>query len=171
MTHNLFVRAVARHLLLPTWMVALALLARGHDGTGDGFSAALLVVLGVLLQYLAFGYRQIEGPGGALIPLRWLPRLVGIGLLALVSAVLAPMLAGAPPLTHYPRPAQAVPHLGSFALHTGFLVDVGVFLVVLGFGLTIMSRASRYADAVQLAPPADKRPAASAAGRETRSRP
>ena len=48
-------RTVARLLLLPTLVTALAILVKGYTQPGDGFSAGVVAALGVLLQLMVFG--------------------------------------------------------------------------------------------------------------------
>jgi multisubunit Na+/H+ antiporter MnhB subunit len=121
-------RMVARLLLAPSFMVAAAVLVKGYADTGDGFSAATVAALAVLLQYVAFGQRATDH----LLPVRLAPTgaFVGLGLALLVGFV--PVARGEAVLTHFPRPGAAVVHLGTLELLTAVLFDVGVFLLVYG---------------------------------------
>ena len=53
-------RMVARLLLAPVLVVAVAVLIKGYADVGDGFAAGVIAALGVLLQYLAFGRAAVE---------------------------------------------------------------------------------------------------------------
>ncbi len=122
-------RTVARLLLAPAVMVALAMLVKGYADTGDGFSAGVILGAAIGLQYLAGGIEQVRGLRiDALAP--W---FVSAGLLLALTVAFAPVLRGDPVMTHYPRAGKPVIHLGSLELLTALAFDVGVFLLVSGF--------------------------------------
>ena len=136
---SVLTRGVAR-LLLPASLVAAAgVLVKSYDDTGDGFSAGVIAAIGVVVQYLAFGPADVE----RLLPVRWAPRAVAAGLLLALAVVFGPVLAGAPPVTHWPRPGAAVAHVGALKVHTAIMFDGGVFLVVLGFTVAVVRAAAR----------------------------
>ena len=121
-------QAVARILLAPTLMIAVAILVNGYGDVGDGFSAGVVAALGVLAQYVVLGAREAE---------RWLPvRLAPVfalgGLAIALLTAFVPLAFGDPLLTHAPSPGAKVVHLGTLELLTAVLFDVGVFLLVLG---------------------------------------
>lgn len=135
-------QTVARLLLAPTLVVAVAVLVKGYAETGDGFSAGVIAALGVLLQFVAFGHRAAER-----LPLiRFVPTgaFVGLGLALLVT--FAPTLRGDPILTHAPGPDADVIRLGSLELLTAVLFDVGVFLLVFGFAVGVIGMVARAGD-------------------------
>jgi multisubunit Na+/H+ antiporter MnhB subunit len=74
---TILTRTVARLLLLPTLMVAVAVLVKGYSQTGDGFSAGVIAATGVLLQYLAFGRRAVR----RVLPAGLAPVAIVLGLL------------------------------------------------------------------------------------------
>ena len=59
---TILTQTVARLLLLPTVVAALAILIKGYAEPGDGFSAGVVAALGVLLQHLALGREALAGP-------------------------------------------------------------------------------------------------------------
>jgi multisubunit Na+/H+ antiporter MnhB subunit len=127
-------RGIALFLLPPILMTALAFLVKGYSGPGDGFSAGAIAAIGVLLQYVALGYRGAE----RMLPVRLAPVMAVLGLgLALVVAF-APTLLGEPIMTHFPPPGGPVVRLGSLELITAVLFDVGVFLLVMGFSVGVI---------------------------------
>lgn len=127
-------QAIARLLLAPTLMIALAILVKGYSDVGDGFNAGVVAALGVLAQYLAFGARETERR----LPV-WLAPAFAVGGLAIaLLTAFAPILAGDPVLTHAPAPGAHVVHLGTLELLTAVLFDVGVFLLVLGAAVGII---------------------------------
>lgn len=124
-------RFVARLLLAPAWIIALAVMVKGYVGAGDGFSAGVIAALGILIQYLAFG----PGEAGDLLPVRYARQIALAGLLLALSVTFVPVLAGRAVMTHFPRPGEDVVHLGSLELLTAVAFDVGVFLLVFGFAV------------------------------------
>lgn len=128
---GILTRTVAKLLLLPTFVIAAAILVKGYSQPGDGFSAGVVASLGVILQYLAFGRRKTEE-----LPL---VGLAGKGtftalLIALLLAA-APVLLGEAVLTHYPRSGPGVIYLGTVELITAFLFDLTIAILVFGFVL------------------------------------
>lgn len=125
---------VARLLLLFSFVVAAAVLVKGYADVGDGFSAGVIAALGVLLQYIACGYDDVE----ATLPTRFAPVTALAGLLLALLVTFFPVLRREPLLSHRPAPGTEVVHLGSLELHTAVLFDLGVFLLVQGFIVTIV---------------------------------
>lgn len=132
---TVFTQVIARLLLVPAFVTAIAVLIKGYTDTGDGFSAGVIAATGVMIQYLAFGYRKIE----AELPIGLAPAAAFTGLFIALLVVFYPLLFGAPIVSHLPTPAGEAIHLGSLELHTAVLFDVGVFLLVLGFAVHTMS--------------------------------
>lgn len=128
-------RTLARLLYLPTFLIAAALLVKGFVQTGDGFSAGVVAALGVLLRYLAFGYEESE----KLPPVRYATAIAFAGLLVALGVAAAPLFLGEAVLTHYPRPGTEPVHLGTIELMTAVLFDSGIFLLVFGFAVGVVS--------------------------------
>ncbi|MDQ5812435.1 MAG: oxidoreductase, partial [Actinomycetota bacterium] len=128
-------RAIARLLYLPTLLVAAAILVKGFVETGDGFSAGVVGALGVLLRYLAFGHEEAK----RLLPVRYATAVAFAGLLVALSVAAAPLFFGEAVLTHYPPPGTEPVHLGTLELMTAVLFDFGVFLLVFGFAVGVVS--------------------------------
>ncbi len=124
-------RAIARLLLPASLMVAAGVLVKGYADTGDGFSAAIIASLGVLLQYVAFG----RITAARLPVVRHASALAAVGLAIALAVAFVPLLVGDPVMTHYPRAGEHARHIGSLELITPVLFDVGVFLLVLGFAI------------------------------------
>lgn len=127
-------RVAARLLLAPTVIIAIAVLVKGYSDVGDGFNAGVIAALGVLAQYLAFGYREAE----RLLPVRLAPAGAIAGLMLALVVTFAPVLWGYPLLTHFPEPGADVVHLGTLELLTAVSFDVGVFLLVFGAAVGII---------------------------------
>jgi multicomponent Na+:H+ antiporter subunit A len=128
-------QTVARLLYLPTLLVAAAILVKGFVQTGDGFSAGVVAALGVLLRYLAFGHEEAE----RLLPVRYATAIAFGGLLVALGVAAAPLFLGDAPLTHYPPSGSEPIHLGTLELMAAVLFDAGIFLLVFGFAVGVVS--------------------------------
>ncbi len=128
-------RAIARLLYLPTFLIAAAILVKGYAQTGDGFSAGVVAALGVLLRYLAFGHEEAE----KLLPVRYATTVALAGLLVALGVATAPLFFGEAILTHHPPPGTEPIYLGTVELITGVLFDAGIFLLVFGFAVGVVS--------------------------------
>ena len=128
-------RSIARLLLPAVIMVGLAIMVKGYATTGDGFSAGLIISLGVLIQYVAFGQKL---PGQLLI-VRKSNLIAQLGLLLALATAFIPVLFGDPVLTHWPGPREEVFHLGALEFITPVAFDVGVFLLVIGFVVGVIN--------------------------------
>jgi multicomponent Na+:H+ antiporter subunit A len=129
------IRGIARFLYLPTFLIAAALLVKGFVETGDGFSAGVVAALGVLLRYLAFGHERTK----TLPPVHHSVAIAFTGLIVALGVTAAPLLFGDAPLTHYPPPGTEPVHLGTLELMTAVLFDAGIFVLVFGFALGVVS--------------------------------
>lgn len=139
---TILTEAVARLLLAPLLVLALALLVKGYTNVGDGFTAGILVAMGILMQGAAFGRRQAE----RLLPVRWAYRLAMAGLLLGLVLAIVPLALGDPIFTHYPRPGEKPVKIGTLELITPVLFDAGVFLLVLGTVVATVHLLARPAD-------------------------
>jgi multicomponent Na+:H+ antiporter subunit A len=132
-------RGIARLLYLPTLLVGAALLVKGFVETGDGFSAGVVTALGVLLRYLAFGQEET----GRLPPVRYATAIALSGLLVALGVAAASLFLGDAVLTQYPAPGTKPVHLGTLELMTAVLFDFGVFLLVFGSVVGVVSLFAR----------------------------
>lgn len=124
--NNLLVRFVACVVFAVTWIIAWQEILYASTLPGEGFTASVLMLLAVILQYVVLGYDAASQR----IP----PRIFRIGLasgVALLWALLClPMLVGNPMLTAFKIP------LGFDAMSSTTLFDLAIFLVVSGGMLT-----------------------------------
>jgi len=132
----------ARLLLAPTFMIAAAVLVKGYADVGDGFSAGVIAALGVLLQYVAYGYDLVE----ELLPVRLALPGAFAGLLLALCVLFLPALLGDELVTHYPLAGTKPVHLGTLELITAVAFDVGVFLLVFGAAVGIIHLAAHAAE-------------------------
>ncbi len=137
---TIMTRTVARLLFVPTLMVAMATLVKGYADTGDGFTAGVIAALAVLLQFVAFGHREVA----RLLPVRYAPMVAFAGLTLALAVTFVPVVLGQPILTHAPAPGAEAVHLGTVEFITPVIFDIGVFLLVFGFAVsTIRAFAGR----------------------------
>ena len=145
---------VARLLYLPTFVVAAAILVKGFVQTGDGFSAGVVGALGVLLRYLAFGHEEAK----RLPAVRHATTIAFSGLLLALGVASVPLLLGDAVLTHYPPSGTEPIHLGTIELMSAVLFDIGVFLLVFGFSVGVVSFFARAGEAAGDASRGDESP-------------
>jgi len=127
---------VARWVFPFSLVVAVAIWAKGYAAVGDGFSAGAVAGLGGIVQYVCRGHRHAARAVGA-AHAWW---LVGGGLLLSLGVLIAPVLAGVPPVTHWPEPDAAVLRLGIVEAHTAVAADLGIALLVYGALVGVFDR-------------------------------
>jgi len=149
-------RTVARVVVPIILVVALALLFRGHNLPGGGFIAGVLTCTAFALVYIIYGRESLRTLVGASAAgdgvLAGLPgtyaRLFAVGLAIATGGGVAAMALGYPFLSQavlYLSDVPAVgavtklPGIGTLELASAFVFDVGVYLVVVGGLLTIIS--------------------------------
>lgn len=142
--HPLFLRMLMQPLLPLALAVAIYILLRGHNLPGGGFVAGLVTGVALILQSLASGtaYARERLPGNY-------PRLMALGLgLATVTGMLSGLL-GRPFLTSA-HGHLTLPLLGDIELASALLFDIGVYLVVVGVVLMILSELAHLSQRPQL---------------------
>lgn len=130
----LMVPAVLVRLLLPfATMVAVYIFMRGHNEPGGGFVAGLVFSVALLLQYVVSGTQWVEAHM-PLFPRRW----IGVGWLVAIATGAGSWVAGYPFLTshtfHFTLPVVGAVHLPSATFF-----DIGVFALVVGSTLLILT--------------------------------
>lgn len=129
-------RLVADAVLPLAISCAVALLVRGYEGIGDGFSAAVLAAALALLQYFSkstSGARRATVARGAAWSLR-------VGLLVVTTVCWMPLLWGDALVTHYPQAGEKLHHVAALPVHTAFVFDMGVAMSVYGGVLLTFDR-------------------------------
>jgi multicomponent K+:H+ antiporter subunit A len=130
----LLVPAVLVRLLLPVAMViACYLFLRGHNQPGGGFVAGLTVAIAFIAQYMVGGTDWVEDR----LDLRP-PRWIAFGLLAAVATGLGSLVLGYPFLTTHTA-HLTLPVIGDLHVPSAALFDLGVFCVVLGSTLLMLT--------------------------------
>ena len=130
----MMVPAVVARLLLPlAIVVALHFFLRGHNEPGGGFVAGLVIAIGMLMQYIVSGTRWVEGRT------RIRPaRFIAVGLLLGAATGLGAVALGYPFLTSHTAHVT-LPLVGEVHLPSATFFDAGVFAVVVGATLLILT--------------------------------
>ena len=120
-------------IVFPTVLVlSLYLLFAGHDRAGGGFSGGLVAGQAFVLRYLAGGRLD----DSATVPLRP-PVLIGIGLTIATVTSFVPLLFGGQVLETAIYKV-AVPVLGEIKVVTSIVLDLGVYLLIVGVVLDLL---------------------------------
>ncbi|APG82514.1 Na(+)/H(+) antiporter subunit A [Corynebacterium pseudotuberculosis] len=125
---------VSTRLLFPVMMVlSTYFFFAGHNAPGGGFAGGLVAALALALRYLAGGREELE---------QTFPvdpsRVLGIGALLTAAAVIWPVFIGDPPLTSYTWDLH-IPGIGDIHVVSALLFDAGVYLIVIGLVLHILT--------------------------------
>ncbi|THT99644.1 monovalent cation/H+ antiporter subunit A [Lampropedia puyangensis] len=142
----LTVPAVLVRLLLPvTTLVSIYFFLRGHNEPGGGFVAGLIFSVGLLLQYIVSGTQWVEA-NLTLFPRRW----IAFGLVCAIATGAGSFYWGYPFMTTHTA-HLTLPYLGEMHIASAMFFDLGVFTVVVGSTLLILTalahqstRAHRY---------------------------
>ncbi|SDT25723.1 multisubunit potassium/proton antiporter, PhaA subunit /multisubunit potassium/proton antiporter, PhaB subunit [Pseudomonas asplenii] len=130
----MMVPAVLVRLLLPiALVVSMYLFMRGHNQPGGGFVAGLVMSVAFILQYMVAGTQWVEAQM-SLRPLRWM----GTGLLFATLTGLGAMAFGYPFLTTHTAHLH-LPLLGDIHVASALFFDIGVYAVVVGSTLLILT--------------------------------
>ena len=130
----LLVPSVLVRLLLPVAaVVALYLFLRGHNEPGGGFVAGLVMSIAFIAQYMVSGTRWVEARMH-LDPQRW----IAFGLLVALCTGGGALALGYPFLTTHTL-HFTVPSLGEIHLPSATFFDLGVFAVVVGSTLLLLT--------------------------------
>jgi multisubunit Na+/H+ antiporter MnhB subunit len=129
----------ARILLVPGWVIAIGMMLKGYVDIGDGFSGGVIAALVVLLQGLAFGADELDRMPIA----RFAPVLSFAGLALALTTVFSPLVFGKPLFLHWPPITEKAAHFGVLEFITPVLFDIGVFLVVYGFSVGVVTAVAR----------------------------
>ena len=139
MTSSLILTTVTRLVFFVVLLFSLYLLLRGHNSPGGGFIAGVMTALGILLQSIASDLRYVR------LVFRVEPRvLAGMGLMTSLTTGVVPMLLGYPFLTSTFGHVY-VPGLGEVEIASAFFFDLGVYCVVVGGTLLMISKPMKIA--------------------------
>ncbi len=147
----LMVPAVLVRLLLPlSALVAVYFFMRGHNQPGGGFVAGLVMSIALLLQFIVSGTVWVENHL-RVYPRRW----IAIGWLSALATGSGAVAFGFPFLTSHTA-HWTIPILGEVELPSALFFDLGVYALVLGATILILTalahqsvRSHRWADEQQ----------------------
>src|SRR5688572_25038473 len=100
------IQSIARLILIPGWIIALALMLKGYVDIGDGFSAGVIAALVVVIQGLAFGAEEME----QMVLARMAPMMAFFGLAIAYGIAFIPPLFGQPIMLHQPTMNSPAAH-------------------------------------------------------------
>ncbi|NMY29010.1 monovalent cation/H+ antiporter subunit A [Pseudomonas sp. WS 5021] len=130
----MMVPAVLVRLLLPiALVVSFYLFMRGHNQPGGGFVAGLVMSVAFILQYMVAGTQWVEAQMN-LRPMRWM----GFGLLSATLTGLGALFFGYPFLTTSTL-HLSLPVLGDIHIASALFFDVGVYAMVVGSTLLMLT--------------------------------
>jgi multisubunit Na+/H+ antiporter MnhB subunit len=124
-------------------MLAAAIIVKGYNDVGDGFSAGVIVALAIALRYVTWGAERTER---SLPVLRRAPAIAVGGLLIALAVGFSGVAFGDPPFTHLPAPGEAVVTIGTFELITAVAFDVGLFALVTAALVILIHNLARLVD-------------------------
>jgi len=126
-------QTIARQALYVIILFSLFLLGRGHNEPGGGFIGGLMTAAAIVIQYLAFNLEMVKKA----LPFDGI-KLIALGLLFAVGTGLGTMFQYGIFMDHVFAWVQ-LPFFGGLELTTAFLFDLGVYLVVVGGIITIIT--------------------------------
>jgi multicomponent Na+:H+ antiporter subunit B len=143
-------RTTARVVVPIILVVSVSLFLQGHNLPGGGFIGGVLTVTAFALLYIAYGLDYLEEVVlGREVEARGSPfedrivaayrRTFALGLVVAVVGGLAPVLFRLPVLSQTFVVLEGVPLYHHLELASALVFDVGVYLVVVGGLLTILS--------------------------------
>jgi len=144
----LMVPAVLVRLLLPlAVLVSIYFFMRGHNQPGGGFVAGLVMSVALVLQFIVSGAEWVE-EHLRIYPRRW----IAVGMLLALGTGAGSVLFGYPFLTTHTAHLH-LPLLGEVHVPSALFFDIGVFALVLGATMLILTalahqsiRSHRWAD-------------------------
>ncbi|MDG5776448.1 MnhB domain-containing protein [Haloarculaceae archaeon H-GB2-1] len=142
-------KTVTRIVVPLILVTAIALLLQGHNLPGGGFIAGVLTATAFALTYIIYGLdyiqtelldRGVDVPDGVPTALaRESGTVFGIGLAIAAGGGIAAMVLGYPFLTQAVAFLEHLPVYHELEVASAFVFDLGVYFVVVGGLLTILS--------------------------------
>jgi multicomponent Na+:H+ antiporter subunit A len=125
------------HVIL---LVSVYLAFRGHNAPGGGFAGGMVAGCAFVLRFLGRGADAVTAA------LRISPStLIGVGMLVAVGTALAPLVVG-DPLLESAIWKFDLPVIGDVKLVSSSLFDIGVYLLVVGVVVAVVSALGSEAD-------------------------
>jgi multicomponent Na+:H+ antiporter subunit B len=121
---------VVIHIIL---LFSIFVLFKGHNEPGGGFIAGLMTSVAIVLVYIVFSAETVKKT----IPLQY-TAMIALGLFFAAGTGIGAIILGYPFLTHTFGHFY-IPLVGEIELATALSFDIGVYLVVVGATLLIIS--------------------------------
>ena len=131
-TNDVILQTTTKVVFFIIFLFSIHIFFAGHYTPGGGFVGGLLTTGALLLLLLAFDLKTVRKA----LPFNFLI-VVALGLLIALLTSAWPILFNEPFLTHAFGDYD-LPFLGESSLHTATLFDLGVYLVVVGAGMTMI---------------------------------
>ncbi len=147
-----FVRTLARFLLPLTFVISISHVLLGHDQPGDGFTAGVILSLGVAAWYVAFGYAETKRALAWLKPYPLISAGLGLALIvATLSALINPDADGAPTRFFSPMDFGKLLGFGHWLpagvyFSSATLFELAIALAVVGTSVLILDTLGRPKD-------------------------
>ncbi len=119
------------------FLFAVYLFLAGHNNPGGGFIAGVMTAAALVLQYVVFGMREVQ----RVTPSSYLG-LVALGLTLALGTGLGSLVLGWGFLKSGILHLQ-IPLFGEVEVVSAFVFDVGVYFIVVGVTLTVISLLGR----------------------------
>ena len=115
------------------YLLAFIFFMKGHNNPGGGFIAGLMVASAIILTMLAEDTASVQR-SFLIRPLK----LAIFGVIIALTSALLPILAGESFFTGLWLPEFSLPLIGTVHAGTPLLFDLGVFLTVIGFTVSVI---------------------------------
>lgn len=130
---SLMVDVVTRIAFPSMMLLSLYFFFAGHNAPGGGFAGGLVAALAFSLRYIAGGRQELEEA----LPVD-AGKILGFGLILSTAAAVLPMFFGRPPLASEVWDFS-LPLIGEFHVPSALLFDAGVYLIVIGLIMHILT--------------------------------
>ena len=115
------------------YLLALIFFLKGHNNPGGGFIAGLMVASAIMLNMLAYGTHKVK-QSLHIVP----TRLAVLGVTLAMSAGILPIFLNKLFFTGMWLPEFTLPLLGQIHIGTPLLFDLGVFMTIVGFTVSVI---------------------------------
>ncbi len=133
MKNNISIHTITRITVFVILSFAVYLLFAGHNDPGGGFIGGLMTAAAIVLLYISFDLQTIKETISYSFPY-----FIGTGLIIAMGTGVSSMFFGYPFLTQFFDHAY-LPILGEVELTTALVFDMGVYIVVVGVALLIIT--------------------------------
>jgi multicomponent Na+:H+ antiporter subunit B len=130
---SLILNRIARVVIHIILLFSIFMLFKGHNEPGGGFIAGLMASVSIVLVYIVYDAQTVR----KFMPISY-PAMIALGLVFAAGTGIGGVILGYPFLTQT-FDYFHIPLVGEIELATALSFDIGVFLVVVGATLLIIS--------------------------------